>query len=296
MEQVTQLLTEATQLFEDTDRGTTRRGAGHLRRADRPGPRPALRGRRAAPRGRGRRGHHHHDHGRRLRPEPRHTCRITAWWTSSGGGCTSAQRPRSPPSGWGTSALAAPVRRAPLSADPFTLGVASGDPAADSFVLWTRLAPDPLNGGGMPPDPVAVTWEVAGDDAFATVVASGTVNTVADLAHTVHVEVDGLDPGASYWYRFGVEGWQSPMGAPAALAVGIARRPAVRVRVVPELCQRLLPGAGRSGHRGVRTCGSTSGTTSTGTGVGGRPVPWPGRGAFHAGPVPQPLRPLQDRP
>ena len=62
----------------------------------------------------------------------------------------------------GASALAAPAaRRAPLPADPFTLGVASGDPAADGFVLWTRLAPDPLNGGGMPPDPVAVTWEVA---------------------------------------------------------------------------------------------------------------------------------------
>ena len=34
---------------------------------------------------------------------------------------------------------------------PFTLGVASGDPSPDGIVLWTRLAPDPLNGGGMPP-------------------------------------------------------------------------------------------------------------------------------------------------
>jgi alkaline phosphatase D len=48
-------------------------------------------------------------------------------------------------------ALAAPLtsriaRGQPrLAADPFALGVASGDPVADGFVLWTRLAPDPLN-------------------------------------------------------------------------------------------------------------------------------------------------------
>ena len=37
-----------------------------------------------------------------------------------------------------------------FDAYPFSLGVASGDPSADGFVLWTRLAPDPLHGGGMP--------------------------------------------------------------------------------------------------------------------------------------------------
>lgn len=120
----------------------------------------------------------------------------------------------------GASALAVPARRAPLPADPFTLGVASGDPAADGFVLWTRLAPDPLNGGGMPPDPVPVTWEVATDDAFAAIVASGSVNAVADLAHTVHVEVTGLDADARYFYRFAVEGWTSPVGRSRTLAVG----------------------------------------------------------------------------
>src|SRR5918999_2112870 len=49
---------------------------------------------------------------------------------------------------------------------PFPLRVASGDPASDSVVLWTRLAPDPLvPGGGMAPAPVAVTWEIARDEA-----------------------------------------------------------------------------------------------------------------------------------
>jgi alkaline phosphatase D len=43
-----------------------------------------------------------------------------------------------------------------LPANLFTLGIASGDPAPDGVVLWTRLAPDPLHGGGMPARSVPV--------------------------------------------------------------------------------------------------------------------------------------------
>ena len=53
-----------------------------------------------------------------------------------------------------------------LSSYPFTLGVASGDPAPDGFVLWTRLAPKPLEGGGMPPENVIVDWKVADYEAM----------------------------------------------------------------------------------------------------------------------------------
>jgi alkaline phosphatase D len=49
---------------------------------------------------------------------------------------------------------------------PFTLDVASGDPLSDSVVLWTRLAPDPLNGGGMPAHVVPINWEMATDENF----------------------------------------------------------------------------------------------------------------------------------
>lgn len=51
--------------------------------------------------------------------------------------------------------------QARFTRDPFSLGVASGYPRPDGFVLWTRLAPDPLEGGGMPPKLVRVSWEVA---------------------------------------------------------------------------------------------------------------------------------------
>ncbi|GAA0813141.1 hypothetical protein Sya03_55310 [Spirilliplanes yamanashiensis] len=61
----------------------------------------------------------------------------------------------------------------PLRADPFTLGVASGDPSPDGVVLWTRLAVEPLAGdglGGMPARAVPVTWELAADERFRHVV------------------------------------------------------------------------------------------------------------------------------
>ncbi|WP_425613711.1 alkaline phosphatase [Anatilimnocola sp. NA78] len=86
--------------------------------------------------------------------------------------------------------------------NPFKLGVASGDPTADGFVIWTRLAPDPLDGGGMPDAPVEVTWEVAEDEQFIKIARSGKVTAVPAWAHSVHVEVEGLQPDRWYFYRF----------------------------------------------------------------------------------------------
>lgn len=97
--------------------------------------------------------------------------------------------------------------------NPFSLGVASGDPAATSVVLWTRLAPEPLEPfGGMPPGAVRVRWEVAGDDQMRQVVASGTQLATPQLGHSVHVEVEGLEPDRWYWYRFRVGDADSPIG------------------------------------------------------------------------------------
>ena len=73
-----------------------------------------------------------------------------------------------------------PVARRPrLAGNPFTLGVASGDPTADACVIWTRLAPDPLAPlGGMERVRVALGWEVAHDEAFAQVVRLRTMPAV----------------------------------------------------------------------------------------------------------------------
>ncbi|RKS68910.1 alkaline phosphatase D [Actinomadura pelletieri DSM 43383] len=111
-------------------------------------------------------------------------------------------------------AHAAPRARTP-DGDPFTLGVASGDPGPDGFVLWTRLARNPLaeDGlGGMPSRTIPVRWEVATDERFRRVVRRGVAAAHARSAHSVHVELDGLRPGHDYWYRFRVGGHISPVG------------------------------------------------------------------------------------
>src|SRR4029077_16885750 len=77
---------------------------------------------------------------------------------------------------------------------PFSMGVASGDPLPDGIVLWTRLAPKPLEGGGMPMNIVDVDWEIARDPRFQTVVQKGTAVARPELGHSVHVEVAGLEP------------------------------------------------------------------------------------------------------
>ena len=108
----------------------------------------------------------------------------------------------------GAAALLRPVASSRVLAQavfgsyPFALGVASGDPWPDGVVLWTRLAPDPLNGGGMPMARVEVGWEIARDQAFRTIEQKGTAIARPELGHTVHVEIEGLQPGREYWARF----------------------------------------------------------------------------------------------
>jgi len=91
--------------------------------------------------------------------------------------------------------------------DPFTLGVASGSPSPDGFVLWTRLAPEPLSFdpfalAGMRGDAVELAYEIAADPELRTIVARGTARADPAFAYSVHIEAEGLKPGRPYWYRF----------------------------------------------------------------------------------------------
>jgi alkaline phosphatase D len=107
----------------------------------------------------------------------------------------------------GAAAFLAPIAgcatsRARFASYPFTLGVASGSPRPDGVVIWTRLAPDPLNGGGLDPQPIELGWEMATDAAFRDIVRHGRERATPEMAHAVHVEVGGLEPRRDYFYRF----------------------------------------------------------------------------------------------
>jgi alkaline phosphatase D len=97
----------------------------------------------------------------------------------------------------------------------FLLGVASGSPAIDGATIWTRLiASDVLVA------PALVVWEVAEDESFKKIAAKGKVTALPELAHSVHVDLRGLQPDRWYWYRF--------MAGDAVSETG-------RTRTLPEL-------------------------------------------------------------
>jgi alkaline phosphatase D len=109
----------------------------------------------------------------------------------------------------------------PVPAD-FNHGVASGDPLNDRVILWTRVTPS-TDGR------ILVRWEVATDAGFANKVAEGNGFTSADVDYTVKVDVEGLQPGTTYYYRFATINATSatgktrtlPQGAVAAAAFAV---------------------------------------------------------------------------
>ena len=121
----------------------------------------------------------------------------------------------------GALAISTRVHAQRFASYPFTLGVASGYPTATSVVLWTRLM------GVMGPTAVPVRWEIFGDEAARTLVASGETTADPAWAHSVHLEARGLEPARWYWYRFSAGDAQSPVGrtrtAPAPDAEGALR-------------------------------------------------------------------------
>jgi alkaline phosphatase D len=130
--------------------------------------------------------------------------------TTAAGGSTTT-RPSTPPTT--TPSTTTTVPPAPdLPSDPFRLGVASGDPLADRVIIWTRLAPDPLHGGGMPAEDVAVAWELSTTADFAELVGSGIATATPAHGHAVHVDAANLEPSTTYWYRFRVGRFTSATG------------------------------------------------------------------------------------
>ncbi|MFH8475014.1 alkaline phosphatase D family protein [Streptomyces sp. NPDC018000] len=115
-----------------------------------------------------------------------------------------------PPAG---TASAAELDGRKIGEDPFTLGVASGDPQPGSALLWTRLAPRPYEtGGGLPRSRVEVRWELAGDERFSRIVRRGSATAHPEFNHSVHVEIKGLQADHVFYYRFRTGRWTSPVG------------------------------------------------------------------------------------
>lgn len=119
---------------------------------------------------------------------------------------------------------------------PFALGVASGSPQVASVVLWTRLLQDRTFALAPDTGPLMVSWEVADDAGFGSIVRQGKAQALPELAHSVHAEVDGLRPDRWYFYRFMVADAVSPVGRTRTLPAPDAV--VQRLRIAYASCQK----------------------------------------------------------
>ncbi len=139
-----------------------------------------------------------------------------------------------------------------FTSNPFTLGVASGSPAHDSVVLWTRLLPQGNSfslaqgnshhfsqgflSASVAKEEITVRWEMARDDKFAHIVQSGQTRALSELAHSVHAEVLGLEADRWYFYRFMAGDAVSPVGRTRTFPAPDAK--VDRLRLAYASCQR----------------------------------------------------------
>ncbi|MCT9083483.1 alkaline phosphatase D family protein [Streptomyces fulvoviolaceus] len=172
-------------------------------------------------------------HTPELRAAARHLSR-RRFLTVSGAAAALAFAVNLPAAG---TAAAAELDPAQITEDPFTLGVASGDPLPGSVLLWTRLAPAPYQpDGGLPAERVTVHWELARDENFSRVVRRGSASAHPEFGHSVHVQVDDLDEDRVYYYRFKAGSWISRTGRTRTAPGRGAKASALTLGVVS--CQR----------------------------------------------------------
>lgn len=116
----------------------------------------------------------------------------------------------------GIGALALPSYAQLFAARGFTHGVASGEPAAESVLLWTRYVAD---------GDTRLRVEVARDTLFKRIVGGGETLASHERDHTARLIVTGLEPGRWYFFRFvAPNGATSPVGRTRTLPVGEVSR------------------------------------------------------------------------
>jgi len=128
--------------------------------------------------------------------------------------------------------------QAQLASDtPFALGIASGYPHARGCTLWTRLTGLAAS-AQLDPNGIPVEWEVARDEGFRDVAARGTARALPRWGHSIHVDIDGLEPARPYWYRYTALGARSAVGRTRTAPDGNADR----LRLALASCQQYEQG------------------------------------------------------
>ncbi|MEA2072130.1 MAG: alkaline phosphatase D family protein, partial [Campylobacterota bacterium] len=99
-----------------------------------------------------------------------------------------------------------------LVSSSFNHGVASGDPLSDKVIIWTHVTSTASS--------VNVAYEVATDKEFTDIIHNGVYATDASKDFTVKIDIQNLDAGTTYYYRFSANGTTSALGKMKTLAEG----------------------------------------------------------------------------
>jgi alkaline phosphatase D len=126
-----------------------------------------------------------------------------------------------------------------LPSDPFTLGVASGDPDTESVVLWTRLAIDALKGGAMPDEDIDVLWEMSTTESFDEITIAGIATASPQYGHSVHVIAAPANVTGLLHYRFRLGDYTSPIGTTRLSPSSDSLEP---VKIASASCQNWTAG------------------------------------------------------
>ena len=121
-----------------------------------------------------------------------------------------------------------------LPSNPFAMGICSGSPSHDGVVLWTRIFPD--ENSARDRKLIPVSWELADDEGFRKIVQKGSTAAVAELGHSVHVELSNLQPDRWYFYRFRTGQFTSRTGRTRTFPAPGTR--ADKMRLAYASCQR----------------------------------------------------------
>jgi len=97
---------------------------------------------------------------------------------------------------------------------PFYQGVASGDPLHDRVIIWTRVTPNQND------STIKVAWEISENENFSSIYKSDSVETSSKRDFTVKIDVDALQPGKTYYYRFHALGETSITGRTKTASIG----------------------------------------------------------------------------
>jgi len=95
---------------------------------------------------------------------------------------------------------------------PFYHGVASGDPLPNSVIIWTRVTPKFH-------DKITVDYEISEDPELKNIIQKGSFETDSSRDYTVKIDIQKLNPGTTYYYRFYALNEKSPVGRTKTIGI-----------------------------------------------------------------------------